>query len=163
MSDNKIDPLLKLIELKYVSLGRPDFTFVNKTIEANPYSLLLNKLKAMFEVEEITDINDDVSFNYVLSISGKQWVAKLSMVGPYAIVLKVLDNGDSELVMPNSSVVEEKKIISFLLENQLSILEQEILETSCPLKLFNTEPENVSIYQALFSDTDVLPWKSLST
>jgi hypothetical protein len=159
MAKKNTDTLLKAIELKYGSLEQPDFTFVNKTVLDNPYFSLLNELKIVFEVEEITDINDDVSFQYVLSTSGKQWVIQVSMIGLYAIVLKILDDGDLEFVRPDSSTIEEQKIISLLLENQFSILKQEILEYPCSLKLFNTESENVCIYQALFSDTDILPWK----
>ncbi len=30
-----------------------------------------------------------------------------------------------------------------------------------PIKLFYTEPENVAVYQVLFSDTDILPWRAI--
>jgi hypothetical protein len=43
---------------------------------------------------------------------------------------------------------------------RVPILTSEVLKTRIPLKLFYTEPENVCIYQALFSDVDLLPWES---
>jgi hypothetical protein len=156
----KINTLLKVIELKHKSFDQPNFSFVKETVSANPYQSLIDELMNIFEIKDITDINDDVSFNYLLSSSDRQWVVELSMVGLYAIILKKSDTGSLELVTADTTMQEEQIIMSLLINNKFDILEKEILEHPCPLKLFNTEPENVSIFQALFSDTDLYPWKS---
>jgi hypothetical protein len=40
------------------------------------------------------------------------------------------------------------------------LLSGEILVVPIEMKLDYTDPENVRVYQALFSDTDTLPWVS---
>lgn len=64
MSIPNAQHLLDLIERKYMSFEEPNFSFVRKTISSQPYAPLLSKLKELFEVEEITDPNDDVAFIY---------------------------------------------------------------------------------------------------
>lgn len=158
VTQNRHD-LLDVIKRNYKSLERPDFSFVSRAISSKAYDALIKNLRDLFDVEEITDSNDDVSFRYVVSKSNNQWIVELSMLGRYATVLRVLQPGQTELVSQNTSAPEDKDIISLLLENRLEILGKDKLEQPVDLKLFNTEPENTCIYQALFSDIDVLPWK----
>ena len=159
MAVQDLQVLTKLISHKYMSLDEPDYSFVNKAISSKPYAALIQELEKLYAVEEITDSNDDVSFRYAISKSNNQWVIELSMLGLYAVVLRVQSNGDIELVSPNTSEPGEKDVISWLLMNQIEVLTQNELEQPVALALFNTEPENVCNYQALFSDTDVLPWR----
>ncbi len=154
-----IQVLSEKIVQKYKSLEYPDYSFVNKAISSRPYDSLIQQIKSLFEVEEITDSNDDVSFRYLLSKSKNQWVIELSMLGLYAAVLRLSDVMPIKVVTQNASDHDEQKIFSLLLESQFEILEQQELEHPFSIKLSNTEPENACIYQALFTDTDVLPWK----
>ncbi|WP_369601099.1 hypothetical protein AAIA72_14985 [Hahella sp. SMD15-11] len=133
---------------------------MSKAISLRPYEFLIQKIRNIFEVEELTDPNDDVSFRYLLSKSKKQWVLELSMLGRYATILRIPEVGPIRVVSKDTSVQEEKDILSLLMENQFKVLEQQDLEQPFSLRLSNTEPEKVCVYQALFSDTDVLPWKA---
>ncbi len=151
---------LEVIERNYKSLTQPDFSFVDKAISSKPYGMLIEKLRDFFEVEELTDSNDDVGFRYVVSKSNDHWIIELSMLGRYAAVFRISKAGRTEFVSPDTTVPEEMNIISLLLGDQFEILGQDELELSVALKLFNAEPENVCLYQALFSDVDVLPWKA---
>lgn len=150
----------ELISYKYQSLDEPDYSFAKKAFSSRPYAALIQELDKLYAVEEITDSNDDVSFRYVISKSNNQWVIELSMLGRYAVVLQAHSDGYTEIVCPNTSVPVEKDIISWLLMNQFEILTKNELEQPVALALSNAEPENVCIYQALFSDTDVLPWRN---
>jgi len=160
MTAQDIQMLSETIKRTYTSLEQPDFSFVSKAISSRPYESLIQQMRSLFEVEELTDSNDDVSFRYLLSRSKNQWVVELSMLGRYATVLRISEVGPIRVVTQNISVQEEQKIFSLLMENQFKVLEQQELEQPFPIRLSNTEPENVCIYQALFSDTDVLPWKA---
>lgn len=160
MAIQNIQALSEIIATKYESLEQPDFSFVSIAIASRPYDPVISQLQESFKVEEITDPNDDVSFRYLLSESKSQWVVELSMIGLYATVLRVSDVGPTEVVAPNTSIQVEQDICSLLVENQFEILDSKELELPFAIKLFNTAPENVCIYQALFSDTDVLPWKA---
>ncbi len=150
--------VLKAIESNYKSLREPDFSFVSNAVSARPYDSLIDKIHEFCDIEEITDTNDDVSFRYVISKSNEQWIIELSMLGLYATVLRIFKAGDIKLVTQNASAPEDKDIVSLLLKSDFQILGKSELEEALDLKLFNTEPGNVRIYQALFSDTDVLPW-----
>lgn len=160
MAVQVLQTLIEAIKRTYTSLEQPDFSFVSKVISSRPYDSLIQQIQSLFEVEEITDSNEDVSFRYLLSKSKKQWVIELSMLGRYATVLRISDVGPIRVVTQNTSAQEEKNIFSLLKENQFKVLEQQELEKPISLKLSNAELENVCIYQALFSDTDVLPWKT---
>lgn len=160
MTTQDLQMLSETIKRAYTSLEQPDFSFVSKAILSTPYESLIQQIRSLFEVEELTDSNDDVSFRYLLSKSKDQWIVELSMLGRYATVLRISEVGSIRVVTQNTSVQEEQKIFSLLMKNQFNILAQQELEQPIPLKLSSTEPENVCVYQALFSDTDVLPWKA---
>lgn len=83
------------------------------------------------------------------------------MVGRCAVLFRLLDASSGlKFVPPKTAVPEEQTIQRLILDSQFVILGQQELGQPCPLKIHNTDPENMRIYQALFSDTDVLPWKS---
>lgn len=151
--------LLDAIKQKYISLENPDYSFVNEITALKPYNSLIQELENSFEIEEVTDLNDDVSFRYVICKAKRQWVIELSMLGRYATILRVSDLEPIKVVTSNTTDHEEQSIFSFLVQNQFEILDRQELEQPVPLKLSNTEPGNVSVYQALFTDTDVFPWK----
>lgn len=150
--------LFELIERQYKSLEEPDYSFVSEAISSKPYDELVKQIQIIFETEEVTDLNEDVCFRYLLSRSGRQWIVELSMVGLYATILRLSEVGLSELVAPDSATTEEKKIYSLLLNYGVKLLGKLELEKSIALKLYNTELDDVCFYQALFSDTDILPW-----
>jgi hypothetical protein len=80
------------------------------------------------------------------------------MLGLYAVILRVNGENSTKLVTIARSEQEER-IVSLLAKHRFAILQRNLLEQPIALKLFNTEPENACLYQALFSDTDVLPWR----
>lgn len=151
---------LAVIKRVYGSLEHPDFSFVKAAIMSRPYQSLVQQLQREFEVVEITDENDDVSFRFMLTKSKRKWVVELSMLGRFATILKVSEFGLVRVVGQSCLDQEEQQLVSLLLEDKFEIMDQEELEQRIPLRLWNTEPENVCVYQALFSDTDVLPWSA---
>lgn len=160
MSIEGTQHLLDIIQRKYKSFEEPEFGFVSKALSSQPYAPLVSRLRELFKVDETTEPNDDVSFGYVLSRDGKQWGLELSMVERYAVVFRISSISGVEFVLSGSSVPEEHTLRELLLAHHFIILDQQTLEQPCPLKMHNTDPENMCIYQALFSDVDVLPWKA---
>jgi len=148
-----------IIKNQYRSFEKPDYSFVSKVASSKPYQGLVQQLQELFVTEEITDLNDDVSFRYLLSKSEKQWVVELSMIGSYATILRVNDLSLPEVVSLSSLVKEEKSIYCLLVNHQLELLKQSELEKPFPLQLWNTECDEVCLYHVLFSDTGTLPWR----
>jgi hypothetical protein len=157
MTIESYQTLLQAVLERYKSLEHPDLSFVSKIANSRPYEPLIQELKELFDIEETTDTNEDVSFCYVLSESKNKWVVELSMVGLYAVILRVAEEGLIALVATSISE-QEGKIVSLLGKYKFEILQRQELEQPIALNLCNTEPEDVFMYQALFSDTDVLPW-----
>lgn len=93
--------------------------------------------------------------------SGGEWRLQLSFVGPYAVLMRLRNREILEVVDSDNpkNCVTERQVIRLLANHGISLLNKENLELSVGLKLFDTEPQNVRVYQALFSDSDVLPWR----
>ena len=159
MTIESYQTLLQAVLERYKSLEHPDLSFVSKIANSRPYEPLIQELKELFDIEETTDTNEDVCFCYVLSESKNKWVVELSMVGLYAVILGVTEDGSIALVATSTSEQEEK-IVSLLGKYKFKVLQRQELEQPIALNLCNTEPEDVFMYQALFSDTDVLPWSA---
>lgn len=154
-------PISELIRLTYGSLESPDFSFVADAVARRPHEELARELSHHFEVSEDTDPNDDVSFVYQLRRGGSTWILRVSMVGPYAILLRLVENGGADVISDDTAPRSESEtdLLKRLSSRQLQVLDRDTLLQPVPLMLFNTAPENTRIYQALFCDSDILPWE----
>ncbi len=161
MNIEKIPLILEQIKRQYTSFENPDFSFVEKAIAAQPYKFVLTQLAKSYDLEEVTEPNDDVCFRYLVSKSDRQWLIELSMLGFYATVLRISELKGTEIVAPETSQKEEKLLLCLLKSQGFEVLTRMELEEPLVINLQNTEPENTCIYQALFSDTDVLPWRPI--
>jgi hypothetical protein len=114
-------------------------------------------------VSDETDLNDDVSFVYSLRGGDAAWLLQLSMVGPYAVVMRMVTDERPQLLADAGATSNlEDWLLDGLQSHHIVSLGGRILEARVPLALHNAEPENVLIFQALFSDVDGLPWISSS-
>lgn len=155
------DEIIAFIRDKYGSLESPNFSFVEDAISRQPYQALIRRLSRVFSVEEDTDPNDDVSFMYVLTSGRRQWLLRMSMLGPYAVLFRLNDEDEPELVWDDWQATSdsEKEALGILSDMGIRVMSLEELSLRVPLTLFNADPGNVRVYQALFTDTDVLPWE----
>ncbi len=136
---------------RYGSLNSPAFFFVEEQLRKEPYAALIMELAGRFAVRDVTDPNEDVSFNYeVLDGDQQVWRLELSMIGPYAFVVNATEKCDQE---------EREFLNRVLARFHITELDQSVLETPIALKLHYTEPEDVSLYHALFSDS-LAPWET---
>lgn len=159
---DQFEKIQSVILQAYKSLSSPNFSFVMESIQRDPYADIVKQLRQIFRVVEETEPNYDVSFVYEVKKSNQYWLVKISMVGPYAIVLRLYNPGDKPtLITPSSSNLSavEQSIFLLLAQHNIQILDRDTLLLPVPLPLFATEPENVRVYQALFSDEDVIPWE----
>ncbi|WP_437480734.1 hypothetical protein WME75_36180 [Sorangium sp. So ce1014] len=154
--------LFQVIVDKYKSLESPDFHWVIKEHERKPYRGLEQCLMSRFSVEDITDLNNDVSCVLAISPegSGVQWTLKISLVGPYAVLLRETGaRGWDVYVQAESDARSEDEywILEACRQHAIEVLRLDVLKTPIGLRLFDTDPERVRLYQALFSDNDYLP------
>jgi hypothetical protein len=162
-SQEALKYVLSIIKEKYVSLESPNFCFVSEVYNKNPYEKILKSLNSYFShIKDDTDLNYDHCFRYLLSsnFSREELTLELSMLAPLAVILKSGPGNKPQLVDPEKSTLtqEESELINILNREKIQFPNKELLSYPANLKLFYTEPENVMIYQALFSDIDVAPW-----
>ena len=165
--DRELENSLRAAVIKaYGSLDEPSFSFVEKTAKRRPYDPLVSDLKALgFEIEETTDINEDVSFCYVLRARGSQWSLQLSMIGPFAVFFRLERHGEpiAEITEVTGDLIDlEKDAVVVFRQSGVLVLGESILRRRIPLSMFYTEKQDVRFYQALFSDVEILPWPERS-
>ena len=153
--------IIDLIISKYQSMEYPDFSFVSEAVLSSPYQEVIRQIERSFQVTEDTDPNDDVSFGYLLSKGEKQWLLRISMIEKCAVLFRIYNSNNVEVVSKITQSLSESEIelMSILLNNEIDLMDGETLELQIPMRLFNTATENTRVYQALFTDTDILPWQ----
>lgn len=144
--------LLRQAEEKYKSFTSPDYSFMKEVIAQRPYDPLLAALEKSYIITEITDVNEDVSFVYELKKDGVHLVLQLSMLGPYAVLLT--PGG----AIPRASEVPAD-IRKILQENNVDVLSQALLEWPVDIVLSHVSHNNTTLFQALFSTIEILPWR----
>lgn len=157
-----LDSIRAAVISRYGSLEDPRFGFKREALKADPYRALIDTLKASFTLTEDTDINDDVSFGLVLQAPGGLRVLRLSMIGPYAALLRPAARGAYEAVddatLANPA---ERRLRDVLRASGIELLDQATLSAPLPMELSNTPADRCRVYQALFVDADLLPWESI--
>jgi hypothetical protein len=156
-----LDEVMERIRGAYGSLDEPRFDFVVDAARDPRYRTLIRNLAERYTLDADTDLNSDVSFGCVLRYGAERWVLRVSMVGPYAMLLRLRGQGGATLVSspdPSSSEAEQE-LIGAVEDSGLRLLDRTVLAAPVNLRLFNTAPNRTRVYQALFVDTDFLPWE----
>jgi hypothetical protein len=146
---------------RYGSLETPTFHWVLDEYKRDPYEAVRRNLGSKFELVDVTDLNSDVSFAYDLRSkhSLEAWTLRLSMVGPYATVIRH-EGPPAEAILDGAGGArtdEERAVVDACQTAGCDVLSRQILGSPVALRLFDTSPERVRFYQALFSDVDFLP------
>lgn len=151
------DKIKQTVEIAYGSLSAPNFSFVEEAEKKRPYAGLIKKLEIEFEVTETTDTNSDIAFCYYCkSREGKQNLSiRLSMVGRYGIVSE-----DNFLPLKRSDKIEVKKILDLVVNERVELISTQLLEECIALK-WGSE-EETTLFNALFSLVEEIPWRSSS-
>jgi hypothetical protein len=150
-----LDKIMDDIQIKYKDFTKPDFRFVSKIIDKNPYVNFINEIKHYCKIEEITDINYDVSFVYVLDCLDKQYMLQLSMVGRYATFYRL--TSERVMLLIDKSEVEseflDKEVINSLEKNNIILLNEQMLEYEINIKVnINDEKNTASLNECLFTN-----------
>lgn len=154
-----MDEILQKIEIAYGSLTDPNFSFISTGLQARPFENLIHEISSVFAIEDDTDQDDDHGFVYTLSKGDQQWTLMLSLVGPYGAFARLDSAWEKILSMTTGDMSDrERWVCETVSRHGIRLLDQAVLEHPVDLKLFNTDPGMVRVYQALFTDTSILPW-----
>lgn len=157
-----MDDILRQIERTYGSLEDPKYFGITDRMRSRPYDSLIEEIGREFEVEDTTDTNTDVGFIYALTRQARSWALALSAVGPYAILARGLGTSEAwgEILTPASPDLtpDETWLIRKVGDAGVRLLTREELEYPIPLHILGSDPATVRVYQAAFSNADILPW-----
>lgn len=152
----------EIIATAYKSLEQPDFSFVKKVFSARPYDPLIKRLRDYAVVEECAEGEEDVCFSYFLKGRAQLWKLDLSIVGPFGIFVRLksqVEHSDFLNYKSGDVVGFERKILDILKGAGIKLMNVDELSVEMPMALYNTDKDNVCLYQALFSDRARLPWE----
>lgn len=138
----------------YGSLTTPSRAFVNDAVSRDPHSELARELARFGDVTDDTDANCDVSFTYIVRRPPRPIVVRLSMIGPYALVLAVAgDNPDAPptvIATPDDTASQdERAVIELLAHKGFTLLDRETLER--PIRFTMDDAQVVPLHRVLFS------------
>ncbi|WP_157462693.1 hypothetical protein [Curvibacter gracilis] len=106
-------------------------------------------------IEDTSDINDDVSDILFVSDKDKSWLVFLSWIGPFSLIMRT-DDGHKILDHPYPPINEsEKLIIESLNTMGYQLVGSKEIYTKIQAKIPNSNSNTAFIYQLLFSDTDI--------
>jgi hypothetical protein len=155
------DDIMRQIERTYTSLDDPRFFTISEALDNEPFAQLMKTIGTQFTVEDDTDTNTDVAFIYGLEHDGRRWVLGLSVVGPYALLGRLdANNRWTALIEATTRDQDEYErwLVLALNRQGLRLLGRSALEQRVPLRLSGMNPAHVRAYQALFAQSDILPW-----
>ncbi len=141
------------------NLNAPDYRKVVKSLSLNLYSNIIDRIKLHgVNAIEYTDANDDVSRQIVIGSKGEEIAMGLSVVGPYASVRALRSDGKSTWITGENKTLSNlcEFIMNILEEFRITVIDRKIAATYLPMKMLNQEKQ-ATVYQALFTDTDVIP------
>jgi hypothetical protein len=156
MNSPAIFAIVAAVKEAYLSLEDPDFAFVGKAMEVQVYERLLDQLEQTFEILETTDEAEDVAFTYLVSSESQDLGLWLSMVGPYALIQRVEEDEVEILRAPYSDV--EAEVLATLSEHHISLVPEEALRHLIRMELPEAVAGKVTLYQALFDNSQAVPW-----
>lgn len=159
--EQELQQILKRIESKYGSWEDPMFHFVKEALDSGEWDGLIERVRALAETEDLTDPNTEACRTLAVLKDGTHHATlQLSFVGPYGVFYrrKAGPLGDIFIVDDESTTGElERTIVRLCKEGAVLLLGKEILNIPLRLTLFDSAPERVRVYQALFTDGDYLP------
>jgi hypothetical protein len=153
------DRIREAIERAYGSLDDPAFHFVGEALRERPYRQVVAALARHGTVHDDTAPDDDVSFGTTLESAGARYVLRLSMLGPFAVLLRLPPDRPAQVVTADTAQASEGPLLADLSAHGLELLDPATLEQPVRLALSKTPLEACRVYQALFLDNDVLPWR----
>ncbi|WP_128098456.1 hypothetical protein [Paracidovorax avenae] len=143
--------ILKDIRKSYHNLQSPDYGFVSAAVNGGKYLKIFNNLSSYGDLTDVTDLNDDVAFFWLLKPGGYKegFLVQISMVGKYAVVVDLERSQDSCTV--------GKKLVRLLKSFGFYVFSyEELLEHVCD------EISRGNLYYWLFSDVGMVPVNVIS-
>jgi hypothetical protein len=161
MSDIKLEMIKKDILAVYGDFMCPDYSKIQRIYDESPYSLVTEELSTIFNVEENTDLNYDVSIGLTLCCGDEELALQLSLIGQYAVLIVSSVDGNGNMVIDSGTERKrnsEIKVLEILTRFNFDVLPSSLLSRKISFSRALSQSRDSSLYQILFSDEDILPW-----
>jgi hypothetical protein len=135
----------------------PNYAFVPASLRTDPHRQLVDELQRQFEVTDDTDSNDDVSFNYLLRKDRKTWRLALSMVGPFALLVRATEPQQTTVVTQETGDTDEARILDAVRARGFTFLDRDTIRKTLDVKYHGGRQDDWTVYQALISSSEMLP------
>lgn len=141
------------LTISYGSMYNPNYSFVAKSFEKQPYKKVISEISTRLLVEDITDINYDVSFSYILKNEElAEYSLQLSMVGRFFTLSKLGTARQVVQVLSQGFSDDEMFILLILDDNGFLLIDESTLQLESQLR-DNGSGERLCVYQALFTNS----------
>ncbi|MFJ4186405.1 hypothetical protein [Kitasatospora sp. NPDC089509] len=153
----RIEGYLDRARHTYGSLEDPDFRFASGARVEDTHAELLATLSRLVKVTNMSDENDHVCFVLELREGPREWSLRLSMVGPYAMLLRVTRGWPRRFRILSVEVIEEpaagteQAIAELVREAGFTMVSAEDAEYPVRFNASGTEPVDGPLYRVLFS------------
>lgn len=138
------------VQQAYGSISSPNWSFAATRYTNHPYSGLIDLLKEFSDVQETTDLNDDVSVVVFTDLNGSDGVTlRLSLVGKYACVSDFAGRFLTQLQLMEDS--RTQRVLDLFSQQQIVLLEPKELTKS-----IGFGDGNATIYAILFSSDEAI-------
>lgn len=157
--DETVQAVLTALHACYGSLDEPDFRKVYETLREGLYQGVIESLRSSgIEVTDTTDLNNDVSFQLVLDRSGDQVGLALSGVGPFAAVIhQKLGESYSWVTQSEEAPTPlAATVVQTVQQAGFRLLDRNLVSQPIAMSWYDGSTE-VTLYQALFTDSDQIP------
>ena len=130
---------------RYFGVGSsPDYSATLGIISRRPYENVEEILAARWALTDLTDYNYDLGFVYALTDHQDLPTVRLSVVGPYAVIID-----------PQGRVVDTVDVAAILNSEGFEVMNKEVLEL--PVDIWKPEVGGC-LYEFLFEFDQGLPW-----
>ena len=151
--------IMKALHECYGSFDQPNFRSVSSKISAGYCSAIIQSLREVgIKVTDTTDLNSDVSVHLVLDRAGDQVGLALSGVGPFAAMVHQDPEGHYSWVTQSEYAPTPlaAAVAGMVQQAGFKLLGRDVATQSIAMAWYDGSTE-VTLYQALFTDTDVIP------
>ncbi len=154
--DATMHAIMKALHECYGSLDEPNYRKVTKMLCSDPFRPLIEALKSNgIEITDTTDLNDDVSVHLVLDRSADQVGLALSGVGAYAKLLHQ-DAAERFYWVTQPETAPTPLAAQAVQDAGFQLLDRNLVSRKLRMNWYDGS-EEVTLYQALFTDSDMIP------
>jgi len=165
MDDRFIGEILTAIEHAYGSCDHPTYFFTwHPLFSMRLYKDLITAISEEFEVVEDCDWEfDRGGVCYYITKGVDAWQLRISLVGPYALLMRTSDHIDPDEVVSQTSPIlyhDDRRLLELISIHGVRVLSTAELNYQIPLRL-SVDGSNACLFHALFAYeiTDWFPWE----